>query len=300
MDMPWPGLRSLVALAQHGTVSGAARVQGYTPGAVSQQLASLERAVGSPLLEPAGRGVRLTEDGRLLVEHAGRILRAEEAARAALEAGRRDVAGTLTIATFATFAASLLAPSIAAAARRHPELRLRTLEVHPDHVAATVERGDADLAFGLEYPGAPVPQAAGIDVVPIATERFAVAGRDRRGSRRVALADFAGADWIVAPADTTFGQAVLGACRRAGFEPHVAHVVDDTAASLTMAAQGLGVTFVTPMMLALVPAPGLGHTPLVEDVRRDLVLLQRRAGAERPAVAAVTRIIREAVGDLVA
>ena len=53
---------------------------GYTAGAVSQQLARLEAAVGQPLLSKVGRGVRLTDAGRVLADHAIEVLRAEEAA----------------------------------------------------------------------------------------------------------------------------------------------------------------------------------------------------------------------------
>src|SRR5919197_3588517 len=119
MDMPWPGLRSLREVARRGTIVAAADAQGYTAGAVSQQLAVLERAAGKPLLERVGRRVQLTDAGRVLVDHAERILRAEEEARAALETAGDEVAGTLTIATFASFAASLLAPSIVDATRQH-------------------------------------------------------------------------------------------------------------------------------------------------------------------------------------
>src|SRR5919108_75511 len=83
MNLPWGGLRSLRDLARHGTIAAVAEAQGYTAGAVSQQLAVLERAAGRPLLERVGRRVHLTDAGRVLVEHANRILDAEEDARAA-------------------------------------------------------------------------------------------------------------------------------------------------------------------------------------------------------------------------
>jgi DNA-binding transcriptional LysR family regulator len=296
MDLPWGGLRSLRDLARHGTIAAVAEAQGYTAGAVSQQLAVLERAAGRPLLERVGRRVQLTDAGRVLVEHASRILDAEENARAALEAVGDEVTGTLRIATFATFAASLLAPSIARATERHPRLAVRTLEVHPDDAAATVQHGDADVAFGINYPDAPVPQAPGIDVVRIATERFGlgVTSTARLG-RGLRLADLAGERWILPPEDTNYGRAIFAACRRAGFEPDVAHVVDDTAVSLALAAQGLGITTTTPMMLTLLPAPGLMWHELADDVRRDLIVIHRRSAHQRPTITAVTDIIRDVV-----
>jgi DNA-binding transcriptional LysR family regulator len=119
-------------LARQGTIAAVAEVNGYTQGAVSQQLATLERAAGQPLLHRVGRGVRLTDAGRVLVEHAERILRSEDAARHALEAVRHEVAGRVHVATFASSAASLLAPSIVAATARHPRLTVVTIEADVD------------------------------------------------------------------------------------------------------------------------------------------------------------------------
>src|SRR5829696_3217571 len=135
MDMQWPALRSLHALARLGTIAAVADATGYTPGAVSQQLAGLERAAGHPLLRRVGRGVQLTEAGAVLAEHAERLLQSEEAARHALETFGDEVAATIRVATFASSAATLLAPSIAAATARHPGLTVQTLEVDVDAVA---------------------------------------------------------------------------------------------------------------------------------------------------------------------
>ncbi|HZB50113.1 MAG TPA: LysR family transcriptional regulator, partial [Mycobacteriales bacterium] len=75
-------LRMLRELAERGTLAAVATALGYTPSAVSQQLAVLEKEAGVRVLERAGRGVRLTDAGRLLAEHAGVLLAAAEAARA--------------------------------------------------------------------------------------------------------------------------------------------------------------------------------------------------------------------------
>lgn len=303
MDLPWPALRSLRELASSRTITEVAQVQGYTPGAVTQQLAALERAVGRPLLERVGRRVQLTDAGRMLAEHAEHILRAEQLAHAALEDLDAEITGQVTIATFATFAAALLPRSIRRAGALHPGLRVRTLELDVDQVAAAVLHGEADLAFGLDYPDAPVPQAAGVEFVPVASEVFSLGSAEplpAGAGGRVSLAAVADRDWILPPADTNYGRAVRAACRRAGFEPKAAHIVNDTAVSLALAAQGLGLTMTTPMMLALQPAPGLLRAPLAEDVRRELVLSRRGAGHPRSAVDAATEIIQDVVRQFVA
>src|SRR5919109_156519 len=254
MDLAWPALRSLRELSRLGTIAAVAEATGYTPGAISQQLAGLERAVGRPLLVRVGRGVRLTDAGAVLAEHAQRLLLSQKTARHALEAFGEEVAATIRVATFASSAATLLAPSIAAATTEHPRLSVRTLEVDVDAVADFVARGDADLAFGLDYPDAQVPRAPNVELIQVASEPFKLAVPDRWNTpNTIELADAADWDWILPPADTHYGRAARAACRRADFQPRGTHVVTDTAVSQVMVAQGLGTTMVTDMMLALAP-----------------------------------------------
>src|ERR687898_517534 len=123
-------LRLLRELEARGTIHAAARALDYTPSAISQQLAVLEREAGAPLLERTGRTLRLTDAGRLLVEHAGALLdrmEAAEAELAALVAGRP--AGTVRIASFQTAFLQLVAPAVARLAGEHPEVREEQVRV---------------------------------------------------------------------------------------------------------------------------------------------------------------------------
>jgi DNA-binding transcriptional LysR family regulator len=296
MDMPWSALRSLYELERLGTIAAVAEAQGYTPGAVSQQLATLERAVGRPLLTRVGRRVRLTEAGVVLVGHAERMLQAEREARQALATVDDEVVGSIRLATFASSAATLIPRSIVLARERHPLLRASTLEVDVDAVTQAVERGDADLAFGLDYPDAPVPRAPGVELVRLATERFMLAVPSAWETPDViSLAATRDWDWVLPPAETDYGRAVRAACRRAEVEPRVTHLVTDTAVSLAMVAQGLGTTVVAEMMLALAPAAGLRTLRLRETIERHVVLVRRRGDDARPTVRAMTAVIEETV-----
>ena len=86
-------LRLLRELEARGTMSAVAHALGFTPSAVSQQLARLERETGLTLLEKIGRGVRLTDAGRLLATHAERILAAVDAAEADLAVQAQTIQG---------------------------------------------------------------------------------------------------------------------------------------------------------------------------------------------------------------
>ncbi|WP_432563908.1 LysR family transcriptional regulator [Kineococcus sp. SYSU DK003] len=291
-------MRALVELARRGTIAAVAEDLGYTPGAVSQQISRLEAVVGRPLTTRFGRGLRLTDAGRVLAEQAEGVLRAEEAALAAARATSTEVRGRLTIGVFGSTAAALLAPLVLRLREKHPGLRLSSREIGVDDTAAAVRRGEVDVAFGVDYPHAPMPRDTDTELVPLRTERFglAVAG-DAGGPGRIDLRDAREWPWILTPEATPFGRAVRSACRLAGFEPDVVHEVTDTSAALLLAARGLGATPVTPLMrqLTTVPARVVELSDLLE---RRILLVRHRADAERPTVNALTEVLRSVASAL--
>ena len=144
-------LRTLDALARHGSVSGAADGLHVTTSAVSQQMAKLEREVGQQLLAKNGRGVRLTDAGQLLADHAARILSQVELAQSDIEAQRGQVVGEVRIGAFPTAARGLLPAALTSLRSDHPELRVRSRELEPEQAIREVIRGDLDLAVVLDW-----------------------------------------------------------------------------------------------------------------------------------------------------
>src|SRR5690349_13306954 len=114
-------LRLLHELHARGTIAAVADALQFTPSAVSQQLAVLEREAGVPLLARAGRGVRLTDAAVVLVRHAGTLLAEADRAAAELEAAAGGaVAGRLRIAAFQSAALRVAAPAVRALADAAP------------------------------------------------------------------------------------------------------------------------------------------------------------------------------------
>jgi DNA-binding transcriptional LysR family regulator len=295
MDLGLNRLRTLRELARHGTMSAVAEAMAYTPAAVSQQLAALERAAGVALLERAGRGVRLTEAGAALARYADRILEVEEEARAAVSALATHPVARLRLGVFATAAATMVPPALRALTNRHPDLNVQTRELDPDGAPGLVGDGVVDLAFGLDYPDAPIPRRSTVEILPLRTERFRIAVPP--GSKfgpRCGLAELATQTWILPPADGHYGQAIRVACRRAGFEPQASHEITDSATSIAMVAEGLGITPVTELIQRLGPTR-LTLVELDEVVERSVVLVRRRSSAARPALAALVEAIRDTV-----
>src|SRR5690242_19341607 len=116
-------LRLLHELSQRGTIAAVAHALQFTPSAVSQQLAVLEREAGVPLLERAGRGVRLTDAALVLVRHAEALLERAEVAQAELAAAAGKATGRARIASVQSPALNVAIPVMQALARDAPDLR---------------------------------------------------------------------------------------------------------------------------------------------------------------------------------
>src|SRR3954462_2062601 len=127
---------------------------GYTTSTVSQQLAVLAREAGTPLIEPAGRMVRLTPAGQRLPHHPMTILAALEAARAALDPAA-EPAGVVRVAGFATAIRRSLVPVVAALAETHPAVELQVREHEPPEAIALLADDDVDLALVYDFNLAP-------------------------------------------------------------------------------------------------------------------------------------------------
>src|SRR5688572_23078221 len=141
-------LRLLRELSERGTIAAVADALQYTPSAVSQQLAMLEREAGVKLLERAGRGVRLTDAALVLVEHADALLRRAEVAEADLAAAAGTVAGRGRIAGFQSVMLQLALPAIETLERDAPRLRCEVIEDEPEHALPALTLGDVDLVIG--------------------------------------------------------------------------------------------------------------------------------------------------------
>ncbi len=296
LDLDLVKLRTLVEVRTVGSMTAAAVALGYTTGAVSQQMAALQRSVKAELFVQVGRRVQLTDAGHLLADHAVRLLalaRQTEQALAGLPG--RPQAGVL-IGVCGTATAALLPGALAGVRERYPGIHLRSVEVDVDGATSAVAAGRVDLAFGVDYPQTPIPRATDVALVVLATERFSIATVAGSAARAgpSSLADFADERWILPPEHTAYGRAVRMACRRVDFEPRVDHTVTDTAATLALVAAGLGVAPVTDLMLTL-RREGLATVPLTDCVERTLVLAHRREPAPQPGVRAVIDAIRNSM-----
>jgi DNA-binding transcriptional LysR family regulator len=282
-------LATLLAFGRRGTLAAAAASLGYTSGAVSQHLAALERAVGASLVRKTGRTLVLTDAGHVLLEHADAVLRTEREAMRAVASVRDDIGGPLAVGTWGSTAATLLTPVFHRMATDFPRVIIRSQEVDLDDAAGDVLHGRVDVAFGLDYADAPLPRHDKISIIDLLQESFAIAMSrdDDSGVGPIRPGELGRHAWILPPASSQYGAAIRAGLRRSGVEPTVVHEVTDTAASLHLAAAGLGITVITPMMRILSAGLELRVRPMAEPMTRDVVLLVPAAHRPRPVTAFV-------------
>ena len=284
-------LRLLRELAARRTVTAVAEALSYTPSAVSQQLAALERDAGVPLIERVGRGVQLTDAGRRLVTHADAVIARLEAAEADLASTAGGVSGRVRIASFQTAAHALVIPALGPLEARYPELQCELVQAEAESALPGLRLGDVDIVLAEEYDHAPRPRDPALEQRELCRDALVFAvpvGHPAAEQERIAFADLRDDEWAGGETGTAWNQMIERACRSiGGYEPDVRHNVDDVRLILSLVA-GHGA-------VGLVPALGLHNEiegfvwrpPAEGPLERRIFTAVRRGTAERPALVAV-------------
>jgi DNA-binding transcriptional LysR family regulator len=293
-------LRLLRELNERGTIAAVADALQFTPSAVSQQLAMLEREAGVPLTERAGRGVRLTDAGLVLVEHAEALLKRAAVAESDLEAAAGTVAGRGRIASFESVLVRMALPAVESLARSAPRLRCEFVEAEPEQALPALALGDLDLVVGDEWEHQPVRLPEGLvredlmlDPVSLVLPARHRAAREHREA--VPLASLADEAWTTGHAGMGWDEMTRRTCRElGGFDPDIRHRTNDAAVSLALVARGLAVTLLPELALPP-PHRGLQLRAIAEgSVNRRIFAATRATDASRPSTQALLAAIREA------
>src|SRR5271163_2024947 len=140
-------LRVLVAVARHGSVTAAAHALNYAQPSVSHHLARLEAETGTKLVQRAGRGIRLTDAGRLLAERATEVIGRLDAAENELAVFSGLRAGRLRLAAFPSALGTIVPTAAAILHDRHPGFDLRLTEAEPPEALRMLRAGYVDVAL---------------------------------------------------------------------------------------------------------------------------------------------------------
>src|SRR4051812_44296679 len=291
-------LRLLRELNERRTIAAVADALQFTPSAVSQQLAMLEREAGVPLLAKAGRGVRLTDAARVLLDHAEALLARAALAEADLAAASGAVAGRARIAGFESVALRLALPAMGRLALRAPRLRCEFVEGEPEQALPALALGDVDLVIGDEWEHQPHRLPPGIESRELLRDPVRLvlpAGRPP-----VPLAALADERWVTGPAGLGWDEMTARLCRDlGGFEPDIAHRTNDATIATALVARGLAVTLLPDLALALYG--GVAVHPIAErPVSRAIFAATRATDATRPSIQALLAAVQAASAEAAA
>lgn len=249
------GLRVVQQAAASGSFSAAALEMGYAQSAVSRQIAAVEAAVGAPLFERVARGVRPTEAGTVLVEHAAAVFAALDAAEAAVARTRERLDGRLVLAAIPVAMSVLVPRAIARLSTSNPGLEISLHEASTPVVIERVRHGLVDvgvIAVGDELPEYDL-EGLRHDVLLVAGLRVAVrAGHRLAGRSRVPVEELRDEPWIVGQAAEE-NEPIFAAWPTLT-DPKVAYVSRDWPARLGMVAAGLGIAVLPNLAAAAIPA----------------------------------------------
>ena len=261
-------LRALALVLDLGSISAAADVLGYTQSAVSQQLAALEREVGTALVDRSQRPLRATPAGANLRPHVERVLAALGGAQAAVE-DLRGGTSRLRLAAFPSALSSFVPTAVRDVRRTHTQLIVQVVQLETREAVERLRGGDANLAVVHHMPGVAVPETAGLERRRLLVDHLhVVVPEGHRLARRdaVSVSDLEAEPLILPRRDTPAGRfrsVVEHLCAQAGFEPRVAYELDDLPAAQAFVAAGIAVVPMHGLTLATVP-PGATTRPLTE------------------------------------
>lgn len=289
-------LRVLHAVATAGSVVGAARILHVTTSAVSQQIARLEREVGQELAERQGRGIRLTEAGTLLARESGALLAHAERVEAALDEHRGLVAGTLSIAAFATAARALLPVVLRDLRSRHPALSVSSSEMEPHESIPALQRAQLDLAIVQDWTDDVLTVPDELSRQHMMNDRFDLAlpvDHPLADRDSVAVTELADDDWIGWSTGEICHDWLIRTLSANGTQPRIRHTASEHSTQLALTAAGLGVAIL----------PRLGRAPAPPSVRfvsidppptRRIFALWRTSATARPSIGAAIAAFQRA------
>jgi DNA-binding transcriptional LysR family regulator len=286
-------LRALHAVSTGGSINAAAAALHITNSAVSQRLAKLERDVGQVMLERHGRGVRLTDAARLLVDHAEQILSLVDAAETALEGHRGAVAGKMSIAAFPTAARGLLSRTMTRLRADFPQLHPVLHEQDPIESVPLVVRGDMDIAVVQDSFNAPLALTGDLERVGLMNDVMDLAlpvTHPLADCATMDMEDVARETWVSWPRSTVCGDWLRLTLRGYGVEPHIEHAVAEYPTQLAMVSAGFGIALIPRLGRDHVP-PGVRLVGITPTVTRHVYAVWRAETANRPALRATVNAL---------
>ena len=289
-------LRSFVAVAEELHFGRAAARLGIAQPPLSQQIQRLEAGLGTRLFDRTNRRVALTDAGRALLEHAGRVLQGSAAAVEAVRRAARGESGPLRVA-FAASVMFLSLPRIIRAFRqRYPEVRLDLREMPTGLQLEALRAEELDIGF-LRQPD-PDPELE-LETVMSEPLRAAVpVGHPLATRSRIRLESLAAEPFVLFPREIAPGlhAQVLALCRSAGFAPRVVQESRELYTTVSLVEAGMGVTII-PASVAKMGWTSVRYLPIASLLARTRIAAAWRTDRDRPVIHSFLEMARARAGS---
>lgn len=281
-------LRLLQTVIATGSIRASASALGYTPSAISQQLASLRRQTGLQLFDRVGRGVEPTAAGRALAAESERLFEELSRLQEVVDGLRTGRVGSLSIGYFGSVGAAWLPRVVDALRSEFPTLRL-------DLRMVPFAKGTPDIEIFVENNN--TEHSSTVSVHRLIDDRYVVvvsADDPLARMKEVSLGELAKRPWVDNDhPDTPCRQIVLEACLKAGFTPRFEVETPDYRTAFSFVATGIGVTVIPELAATDLPgnltAVSLNNPNLV----RCICVAVRKQIADHPAAARTVQILTE-------
>lgn len=284
------------AVAHAQSFSRAAEQMSLTQPSVSHQVALLETEIGVRLLERGRGGLRLTDAGAVLLEHADDVawrMQLADTQLASLVTQRRE---HVRVGAFPTALAGFVPSAIARLRLAHDDLRVRLGEVTPSTLEERLLSGEFDLAISYQDATAERRELRGTERIDLMQDTFLLvlppAHRLADAPGPVALAELAEDDWIFASTEGFLVQA----CREAGFEPRIVATTSEPLATRGLVLRGIGVGWVPSLLVE--DYSGVAIRPVKNTIRRRDIYALLPPGDRHPHARQVIDALRETAADL--
>jgi DNA-binding transcriptional LysR family regulator len=283
-DLSSGDLRALRSVAQRGSFTAAAAELGYTQSAISKRIASLERAVGRPLVIRERRGIRLTEAGEVLLRHGNAALDALEDADRELNDDETPRMRPVRLGAFASAAASVV------------PLALERLGNERRGVSVTLREGtSAALVAGVSAPAPPDHRGAPLEIETLAEGPLRIAVSTRHplaGRSHINVEELEGERWVVARSEEN--EWLLGIWPGMSNRADAPYVVRDWLTKLRLVASAAAITTIPDVLARALPPDVRAVTVNDTSVEHRRLLLARIPGPVTPESHAVAEALRAA------
>jgi len=286
-------LRVFTAVYREGSLTRAAQTLEISQPAVSKQLSDLEADLGAPLFDRLPRGVRVTQAGEVLQEHAQRILASERAAEAQIAELSGLGRGELSVGASTTIGSYLIPSLFGAFKRAHPALALSLEIANTAVIQAAVLDGRLDLGLTEGF-----VSSDALDVEVVASDEMVVIaapGHPLLARTDVTARELTSQAVMMRERGSGTRDVIEAALRRRSIELEPSLSLGSTEALKNAVASGLGLAIVSRLSVQLELAVGRLSEVAVTDlqIHRSLHLLRLRHKGLNPAMAAFVELLRE-------